>query len=36
MFPTLTPYTTTLTDEARRRGIRVDLINPDPDWPSSN
>ncbi len=29
----LTPYTTTLTDEARRRGIRVTLINPDPDLP---
>ncbi len=29
----LTPYTTTLTDEARRRGIRVALVNPDPDLP---
>lgn len=29
----LTPYTTTLTDEARRRGIRVTLINADPDLP---
>jgi D-alanine-D-alanine ligase-like ATP-grasp enzyme len=29
----LTPYTTTLTDEALRRGIRVSLINPDPDLP---
>jgi len=29
----LTPYTTTITDEARRRGIRVTLINPDPDLP---
>jgi D-alanine-D-alanine ligase-like ATP-grasp enzyme len=29
----LTPYTTTITDEARRRGIRVKLINPDPDLP---
>ena len=29
----LTPYTTTLTDEAQRRGIRVRLINPDPDLP---
>lgn len=32
MLP-LTPYTTTLTDEARRRGIHVNFINPDPDWP---
>lgn len=29
----LTPYTTTLTDEARRRGIRVTMLNEDPDWP---
>ena len=29
----LTPYTTTLTDEAERRGIRVTLINADPDLP---
>jgi D-alanine-D-alanine ligase-like ATP-grasp enzyme len=29
----LTPYTTTITDEARRRGIRVMLINTDPDLP---
>lgn len=29
----LTPYTTTITDAAQRRGIRVRLINPDPDWP---
>jgi D-alanine-D-alanine ligase-like ATP-grasp enzyme len=29
----LTPYTTTLTDEAQRLGIRVTLINPDPDLP---
>ena len=29
----LTPYTTTLTDEAQRRGIRVTLVNPDPDLP---
>jgi D-alanine-D-alanine ligase-like ATP-grasp enzyme len=29
----LTPYTTTLTDEARRRGIRVTLLNSAPDWP---
>lgn len=29
----LTPYTTTLTNEARRRGIRVTLLNPDPDLP---
>lgn len=29
----LTPYTTTLTHEARRRGIRVTLLNPDPDLP---
>ncbi len=29
----LTPYTTTLTDEARRRGIRVKLVNPDPNLP---
>ena len=29
----LTPYTTTLTDEARRRGIRVRFVNPDPDLP---
>jgi D-alanine-D-alanine ligase-like ATP-grasp enzyme len=29
----LTPYTTTITDEARRRGIRVALVNPDPDLP---
>jgi len=32
-MPPLTPYTTTLTDEAQRRGIRVTLINSDPDWP---
>ena len=32
-MPPLTPYTTTLTDEAQRRGIRVTLINPDPDLP---
>jgi len=32
-LPSLTPYTTTLTDEAQRRGIRVALINPDPDLP---
>lgn len=30
---TLTPYTTTLTDEAERRGIRVSFINKDPDLP---
>ena len=30
---TLFPYTTTITDEARRRGIRVTLINDDPDLP---
>ena len=29
----LTPYTTTLTDEAERRGIRVTFINEDPDLP---
>ena len=29
----LTPYTTTLTDEAARRGIRVTIINGDPDLP---
>ena len=29
----MTPYTTTLTDEALRRGIRVTMINPDPDLP---
>lgn len=29
----LTPYTTTITDEARRKGIRVTLINDDPDLP---
>ena len=29
----LTPYTTTLTGAAQRRGIRVRVINPDPDWP---
>ena len=29
----LTPYTTTLTDEAQRRGIRVRLIHDDPDLP---
>lgn len=29
----LTPYTTTLTDAAERRGIRVKIINPDPDLP---
>jgi D-alanine-D-alanine ligase-like ATP-grasp enzyme len=29
----LTPYTTTLTDAAKRRGIRVKIINPDPDLP---
>jgi len=28
-----TPHTTTITDAARRRGIRVRIINPDPDWP---
>ena len=31
--PPLTPYTTTLTDAARRRGIRVTMINPDPELP---
>ena len=31
--PVLTPYTTTLTDAARRRGIRVTMINPDPELP---
>jgi len=31
--PTLTPYTTTLTDEAQRRGIRVEMIHADPDLP---
>ncbi len=30
---TLSVYTTTLTNEAQRRGIRVTLINPDPDLP---
>ena len=29
----LTPYTTTLTDAAKRRNIRVKMINPDPDLP---
>ncbi|MDD4101025.1 MAG: ATP-grasp domain-containing protein [Kiritimatiellae bacterium] len=29
----LTPYTTTITDEAARRGIRVDFLNSDPEWP---
>jgi len=29
----VTPYTTTLTDEALRRGILVTMINPDPDLP---
>ena len=29
----LTPYTTTLTDEALRRGIRVTMVNADPDLP---
>jgi len=29
----LTPYTTTLTDAAKRRGIKVKIINPDPDLP---
>ena len=29
----LTPYTTTITDEAKRRGIRVTIINDDPDLP---
>ena len=29
----LSVYTTTLTDEAQRRGIRVTLVNPDPDMP---
>jgi len=29
----LTPYTTTLTDAAKRRGIKVTIINPDPDLP---
>ncbi|MBP5320329.1 MAG: ATP-grasp domain-containing protein [Kiritimatiellae bacterium] len=29
----LTPYTTTLTDEAARRGIPVTMVNGDPDWP---
>lgn len=29
----LTPYTTTLTDEAESRGIRVTFINEDPDLP---
>ena len=33
LLKALTPYTTTLTDEAVRRGIRVALINPDPDLP---
>jgi D-alanine-D-alanine ligase-like ATP-grasp enzyme len=33
LFKALTPYTTTLTDEALRRGICVTLINPDPDLP---
>jgi len=28
-----TPYTTTLTGAARRRGIRVRILNPAPDWP---
>jgi len=29
----LTPYTTTLTNEAKRRGIRVTLVNADPELP---
>lgn len=29
----LTPYTTTITDEAERRGIRVEFLNSDPEWP---
>ncbi|MEI7901615.1 MAG: hypothetical protein WCK89_15290, partial [bacterium] len=33
LFKGLTPYTTTLTDEALRRGIGVALINPDPEMP---
>lgn len=32
-IPILTPYTTTLTDEARRRGIRVTFVHADADWP---
>ena len=32
-FKSLTPYTTTLTDEALRRGVRVTLINHDPELP---
>jgi len=32
-MPALSVYTTTLTDEAERRGIRVTVINPDPDLP---
>jgi len=31
--PVLTPYTTTLTDEAARQGIRVTWIHLDPDLP---
>ena len=30
---TLTPYTTTLTQAARRRNIRIRFLNPDPDLP---
>lgn len=33
MTTTLTPYTTTITDEAERRGIRVEFLHRDPDWP---
>ena len=29
----LTPYTTTLTDRARRRGVEVSFVNADPDLP---
>jgi len=29
----LTPYTTTITDEARRRGIGVEMVHDDPDLP---
>jgi len=32
-MPAFSLYTTTLTDEAKRRGIRVAFINPDPDLP---